>query len=206
MKKSIIAAGAASVALAAMPIVGTFAATVASVQDKVTLTVDSACSMDATVDAAGFNTYSLGTHTPAYEFPAVDGTPMTITCNNINGWNITASATDMSDAAATTTTSQTIAFGAYPSAADISAGTAASTWSAKVALSGNNVANAQITTGWADYTNPAATPVVAHVSDTTGAKAVSGLIVTPSYKAYVAADQASATYAGTITYTFNAGS
>lgn len=196
MKKTIIAAGASAV-LAAMPVVGTFAASVASVQDKVDLTVQSTCTMDATVAEAGFNLVHLGSQAAGNAYGEQNGTPMTITCNEPSGWNITASATAMSDTASPAVTSQTIPFGAYAETSSI--------WSAKVTLSGNNTDNASVTAGWGDYTNPTATPVVAHVADTTGAKAVSGLVVTPSYKAYAAADQAAATYAGTITYTFNTG-
>ena len=121
---------------------------------------------------------------------------MTITCNAIKGWTLKATATVLSDASDPATTSQTIPFGAYA--------TTSSVWSAKVTLGGNNTSNASVTSGWGDYTATTAssTTIVSSVSDTTGAKAVSGLTVTPTYKAYAAADQAAATYSGTMTYTF----
>ncbi len=43
MKKSLIAAGAASVALAAMPVLGVFATGVQQVQDTIQITVDASC-------------------------------------------------------------------------------------------------------------------------------------------------------------------
>lgn len=117
MKKSIIAAGAASVALAAMPIVGAFAATVDTQTDTLRITISSAC-------AFGFN--SGETPTPTINVPDpshtdgtagagpgrwnVDGTSadtlsatmingtsnndlgktiLSVYCNNTDGYNIT---------------------------------------------------------------------------------------------------------------------
>ena len=48
MKKSLIATGAASLALAAMPVVGVFAATPAQVQDTVKVIIDPSCTFEAT--------------------------------------------------------------------------------------------------------------------------------------------------------------
>ena len=121
---------------------------------------------------------------------------MTLTCNSVKGWTLKATATALSDAAETPTTSQTIPFGAY--------GTTSSVWSAKVAVTGTDAANASIASGWSDYTATSAsnTTIVSSVADATGAKAVNGIVVTPSYKAYAQSNQASATYSGTMTYTF----
>ena len=191
MKKSIIAAGAASVALAAMPVVGVFAAQQATVTDTVNLTVSKTCMMEAN---AATGSYNLSTSTVAHEYAAVTGTPMTITCNAQSGWNITASASALTADG----TDQTIPFGAYST-------TGESVWSVSLAKSGNDTNNATIAAGFDDYSATAAadTVVVSANGETGAKKAVSGLVITPSYKAYGAAHQAAGTYSGTIVYTFN---
>ena len=204
MKK--IAIAGASVALAAMPVVGVFAesAQYTSITDKITLTVEKTCQMEADPPATtgtNPNVYgtnvTLGSHTAPYAYAAAAGTAMTITCNAIAGWHLAADATALSS----TTTASTISFGDYQ--------TSTSIWSAGVALSGNNTENAAITTGWAITGDNAFKPgtggstVVSDVEDSNNkAKPVSGLTITPSYKAYTQSDQAEATYSGTITYTF----
>lgn len=205
MKK--IAIAGASLALAAMPVVGVFAAntTYPSITDKIQLSVEKTCQMEAsdglqttvTSPAASGTIVELGSHTAPYRYAASTGTPMTITCNAIAGWHLTASATDLSS----TTTASTIAFGDYQETTSV--------WSAGVALSGKNTDNAAIATGWAITGDNAFKPttggatVVNDVEDSNNkAKPVSGLVITPSYKAYTQSDQAEATYAGTITFTF----
>ena len=185
MKKAIIAAGASAV-LAAMPVVGVFAAEVPSVKDTVTLTINEACRMEA---GAATNTVDLGSAAGG-AYGEQTGSVMTITCNKQTGWQITATATALTNAG----TSQNIPFGAYAESAN------ASVWSAKLALGGNNTGNATIATGWNDYTATSAsdTVVTSFVTDT----AVSGLTVTPTYKAYTKASQPAGTYSGDITYTF----
>lgn len=183
MKKAIVA-GAASAVLAAMPVVATFAATVPSVQDTVKLTISEQCSMEA---AAATNEINLGS-AAAGAYGEQTGSVMTITCNKSTGWQVKATATTLTNG----TASQDIPFGAYQ--------TTDSVWSAKLALGGNDTDNATITTGWTDYsaTTASDTVVTAFVKDT----AVSGLTITPTYKAYAAANQQAGTYSGTITYTF----
>ncbi len=190
MKKAIIA-GAASAVLAAMPVMGAFAAQQATVTDTVTLTVSPTCKMEADAAAA---TYDLGTSTVAHEYAVITGTPMTITCNAQAGWNVTATASALT----ATGTDQTIPFGAYANDGE-------SVWSASFALSGNDTDNASIAAGFDDFTATAASnAVIVSANGAAGAKkAVSGLVITPSYKAYGAAHQAAGSYSGTIVYTFN---
>lgn len=237
MKKSLIAAGAASFAVAAMPVVGVFATVVPmsngasnGVVDTVTLTVSKTCQME--VDSSKVHTdttttygdtYNLGTSTVAHVFDGsasgqgpnaggtgVTGTVMTLTCNSNGdtdnggdhiGWNLTASATALSS----DSTDQSIPFGAF-------ATTGESVWSAKIALSGNDTDNAAITSGWDDWASasdlndqskPTGTVTNKVILSGTADTAVSGLVVTPSYKAYGAAHQPAGTYEGTITYTFH---
>ena len=194
MKKSLIAgAGVAAFSFAALPFAGAFAAVQSTVTDTVQLTVSKTCQMEATSAAA---TYNLGEAVAGTEYAAVTGTPMTLTCNSVKGWTLKATATELSDSAQTPTTSQTIPFGAYA--------TTSSVWSAKIAITGTDAANASIANTWDDFsaTTASNTTIASSVADTTGAKAVNGIIVTPSYKAYAQANQASATYSGTMTYTF----
>ena len=191
MKKLAIAG--ASVALAAMPVVSTFAVTTPSVTDTIQLTVNKTCEMSA---SAATKTVELGNAVAGSEYAEKEGSAMTVVCNSIKGWTIKATATALTDAADPDTTSQTIPFGAY--------GTTSSVWSAKVTPSGNDQANASVTSSWTDWTVAAASnaTVVSSIADTTGHKAVNGFTITPSYKAYAQANQASATYSGTMTYTF----
>ena len=192
MKKSLIAAGAASLAVAAMPIVGAFAAEQASVTDTIQLTVSPTCKMEANAAA---KTVNLGTSTVAHEYSAADGSVMTITCNAQAGWTVTAAVTNLT----ATGTTQTIPFGAYET-------TGESVWSAQVALGGNDTTNATVGTGWNDFTAAktfSGDPSVSTVVSGNSNAAVSGLTITPSYKAYGAAHQAAGSYSGTITYTFN---
>ncbi|MBQ3348586.1 hypothetical protein IJG90_03670 [Candidatus Saccharibacteria bacterium] len=190
MKKAIIA-GAASAVLAAMPVVGVFAAQQATVTDTINLTVSKTCMMEA---SSATGSYNLGTSTVAHEYAAVTGTPMTITCNAQAGWTITATANSLTASG----TDQTIPFGAYATDGE-------SVWSVSLAKSGNDTANATIATGFDNYSAAsAAETVVVSANGNTGEKAaVSGLIITPSYKAFGAAHQAAGTYSGTIVYTFN---
>lgn len=189
MKKAIIA-GAASAVLAAMPVVGAFAAQQASVTDTVSLTVSSTCKMEA---SAATGSYNLGTSTVAHEYPSVTGTPMTITCNDQAGWSITATA----NALTAEGTDQTIPFGAYANDGE-------SVWSAAIATSGNDTTNAVIADTWDDFsaTTANSTTIISADGVTGAKKGVSGLVVTPSYKAYGSAHQAAGTYSGTIIYTF----
>ena len=85
MKKQLIA-GAASLALAAMPVVGAFAADPAEVVDTLTVTVDESCTFDH--DGTG------GSYTKAMEPGALDPAFATSSfkamCNNGNGYTVSA--------------------------------------------------------------------------------------------------------------------
>ena len=223
MKKSIIAAGAASMALAAMPIVGAFAENVQvhnSITDKVLLEVTKSCEMYADEDATGWGTtigtsvgttVDLGQISAGTAAAAKAGTEMTITCNSTAGWTLSAQAADM-----VTNVSggpnYTIPFGQYAGSTQ-----ATSVWSAQFALTGQGTGGtgdpvrAQLATGAGAYATTPVTTAASNViaqntsdSSVTPAKpyGVSGLKVTPSYIAYAAADQEAGSYTGSITYTF----
>ena len=206
MKKLAIAG--ASLALAAMPVVGVFAAntTYTSIADKIQLTINKTCQMEAS-DALSvqIETGSIkGTAvtlggSPAVagtQFTEVNGTPMTITCNAQAGWTLSADPTALSASG----TDQTIPFGAYP--ASITAHSTPSVWSAKITLGGNDTANAVIASGWDTYGGSGSGTILSAGGESGAKKAVSGLTVTPSYKGYAAESQAAGSYSGTITYTF----
>ncbi len=177
MKKGLIAGAAATAALAAMPMAGVFAA---NVTDTVQLTVDTACTMTSTGNGI---TVDLGNTAPGNALTAQNGTVMTVTCNNAKGWTLTAAAESLSFTDAT----RPIPFGAYAETSSV--------WSAKVAL--GTAGAATIATGWDNFAGANGTIV----SGAAGS-AVSGLTITPSYKAYVDAAQPAGTYSGTIAYTF----
>ena len=176
MKKLAIAG--ASAIVAALPVVGVFAASQTSVVDTVQLTVTKTCAMDA--DAAA-KTINLGSAVAGSEYTEKNGSVLTVTCNGTAGWEISATATSLAGGAGTTA----IPFGAYPN-------TAVSKWSAKLTATGGTVAS-----GWDDYTAATASNTVV-VSGTQ----VNAITVTPSYKARTSATQENGSYEGTITYTF----
>jgi len=180
MKKGLIAGAAATAALAAMPMAGVFAA---NVTDTVELTVNTACTM--TAGGSTGTSVDLGDTAPGAALTEQNGTVMTVTCNNADGWTLSAAVESLSFSGA----SRPIPFGAY--------GTSSSVWSAKVAL--GTAGAATIATGWDNYGASAGGVIV------TGAagSGVSGLTITPSYKAYVDAAQPAGTYSGTIAYTFS---
>lgn len=96
MKKTIIA-GAASVALAAMPVVGVFAST--AIQDKITVTVSETCAFSRTAGAGEYQASLLG-GSVAENF---GGSTFEVICNTSAGEtqdvNVTAEFQDLSDGA-----------------------------------------------------------------------------------------------------------
>ena len=216
MKKFIIAAGAASVALAAMPIVGVFAAntTYSTIKDVVNLTVDSSCTMEAD-DALVVTDTTNSLKGTVVNLPQVSagdsvssdgtGTLMTVNCNSVKGWTLSAIATDMTTTSGPT---YTIPFGNHAAT-----GQTASVWSAKIALTGAGTSpvRAEVINDADDYANTSvntssATVIAQNTTDTSVTPnkpyGVSGLEITPSYTAHAATDQEAGSYSGTITYTF----
>lgn len=185
MKKTLIAGAAASVAMAALPMAGVFA----NVTDTVTLTVGSSCTM-ATENSSTGKTVNLGSQNAGSAFGASNGTPMTITCNDADGWTLSASVTALSASGV----AKTIPFGAYSEAGN-------SVWSAAISLDQTGLGTAaSIATGWNDYSATAGGTILSGAAGT----AVANLVVTPSYKAYADAAQPAGTYSGTIEFAFAA--
>ena len=131
MKKSIIAAGAASVALAAMPVLGVFA-----IEDSISVTVSDYCVFQSSsADDAYSDTVAAG----ALKEFSTDAHPMVVACTK--AYTITPTMTSLTATGLDASTA--IAYSA-------TAATAGSqTWSAAYTLSGDHTGSAAITSGTA---------------------------------------------------------
>ena len=185
MKKSIIAgAGVAALAMAALPFAGVFAET--TIQDHITVTVNSSCQLDITPSTAGGSTanewYGSGNAgslvTPAAGTKSDPGsgtaTSVVVKCNDAKGYKISAAFTPLQLNGVTS--AQDIAYSATTEAAP----------------------NSQT---WTAYANSLAI--------TPGATALDGQSTMTdsyafSYKVGLGANQAAGDYTGTATYTLSA--
>ena len=184
MKKLAIAG--ASLALAAMPVVGVFAETGStSFTDNLSVTVDNGCTLenggntDGTyVDRSFSKNIAVGNYATLEGTSATDTAAITIKCNTTSG---TVTVTSSGDTTLTSG-SNTIAAGAEISGS-------ASQWAIK-----SNAQNAS-TDPYSAYK--------AHVPGTflTATASASGTTFNPSYQVYVAQGQAQGTYTGAVTYT-----
>lgn len=223
MKKSLIAASASAVALAAMPVVGVFATDVISTTDNLEITIDKICSfghvdagasidVDGVVRVDGAGEWETGgeatvsgttaasdtlskTMSNGTSTSSLGTTTLGVYCNNELGYTIT---TSDAGALTSTDTSQTIGINSTISAS-------ASGWSYQVAAgTGANqrgeVKNSH--TSWANSGN--ANGVIAG-SATSGAKTTSndGDFFTITYGVGIDQSQAAGTYTGSITYTLD---
>ncbi len=197
MKKSIIATSAASLALAAMPVVGVFAAAGSNeFTDHLSVTVNSGCTLEngategdgdytdryfsKNIAVGNYAVLDAAADTDSGVTAAESAGSITIKCNTTSG---TVTVTSSGDTTLTgETASNTIATGAA-----ISGST--SNWAIQ-----SNAANAA--------TDPYAT-YKAHVPGTflTATASASGTTFNPSYRVYVAQGQAPDTYTGAVTYT-----
>ena len=179
MKKSIIAAGAASIALAAMPVVGVFADEDRAATDTIEVTVNSSCTFlaggaDGSYAASGANGASVNPTN------GTDNThSFTVFCNDNDGYKVSATAHNL------TATGITDVF-AY--AATLPSGTT-SAWNATFASS--DVTPVQIATV------DTATDIITK----SGASAAAGETFTATYTAYIGTATPAGTYSGEIAYT-----
>ena len=201
MKKSIIAAGAASVALAAMPVVGAFAASTGGpFTDTLVVNIDNACTFSRGAPAHTDGDVNTGGTVATGSWGTTTATPDTVTgtlapgeydsdfgssafnviCNNENGWKVTAAATALTG---TTTTTENIPLGTP--AADIAA------WNYTSSSSDTAI------TGTGTYS--AASQIVAQSTATTP---TAGRNFSVLYKVSVNHALSAQTYQGTIEYTF----
>lgn len=184
MKKSIIAAGAASVALAAMPIVGVFA-TDANQQatDTIQVTVDASCTFSA---GSGTATYTAsGTNTSGQVSPSLSSSNVhnfTVFCNDNDGYAVTAVATALTQSDVTDD---------FDYAATLPSSGTDGAWHAQIA--GTALKN-QLPDGGASTT----------IIERTEASGASGESFTATYTAWIGTETPAGTYQGTIGYTLAA--
>ena len=190
MKKSLIATGAASLALAAMPVLGAFA----DVTDTVVLTIQSSCSVGQTSSTAGAGktiteTNEVNSHKYTYDADGTTGGTLKVTCNDASGWNV--------KAVGSSTGSDKTVMVPSGSGTPIATGTAengaTSNWMFKVAGTG-------VTTygNWSAI--PSSATKVASSSD-----AASNEAIDTGYQVWVSATQEADTYTGSVTYTIATG-
>ena len=192
MKKALIA-GAASTVLAAMPIVGAFAADgTLSRTDTVKVTVDSACSL-ATSNTSGDYTATIENGASNTN---IAGSTFTVTCNNTGGWQLNA-------IGAGTVTGDVTKMDASTDkdADDIATGTtldgSVSNWAFKIAKGGDDAANVTITAGYDNFSAvPSASTKIAQGTSTAGKSTI-----TATYGVGISATQSAGTYTGKVTYT-----
>ena len=192
MKKSLIATGAASLALAAMPVLGAFA----DVTDTVILTIPSACSVGQTSSSAGSGKtvqelQAQNGETYTWNPDGSEGGTIKVSCNDNGGWQVKAigSGDDATDKTA---------MNASDNGTDIATGTtfdgATSNWAMKIASSTSGVTIESTYTDWAAV--PSAATKVA-----SGSAPISEGQINTGYKVYVGTTQRATTYTGKVTYT-----
>lgn len=214
MKKSIIATGAASLALAAMPVVGVFAAT-STVTDEINITIAKECAIttNTTDPSDGNQGIGDGTHTDRTfsatmqngELKVLGGSGNTgaedsatslinVVCNDpategtATSWQLTAIGGDG-------TTASTV-LDAAASGADILTGTATSGATSNWAMKIEGADGLTIQNGFSAFR---AVPGEATVVTTgNGTKSAA---FTPSYQVYIGTNQQADTYTGHVTYT-----
>ena len=204
MKKSIIAgAGVAAVSLAAMPILGAFAAT-STVTDEITVNIASSCAVttSGTSGTIGDGTATTNTYVVNMQNSQLKsdigasnvtsgGNVISVVCNDASAsstWKLTAVGGDG-------TTVSTV-MDAAGSGTDIATGTAASgavsNWAFKV-TGGTGVT---IQNGYDSFIAVPGTPAV--IAEGTGS--VAGAF-TPTYQVWISAGQEADSYTGKVTYT-----
>ena len=206
MKKSIIAASAASLAVAAMPVVGVFAddSTINNntVVDTLTVTVAGACTLEDsttgvyTDDDRSFSG-SIAAGTVGWLNATSDSaTPgdetFTVHCNAATGtWTVAVSASDNALKGSTYETNTN----------KIDPGTTFSGGTSAWAIKSNaaNLGETSVSNPYSDYAAYSSGTFLSAPAST--ASGVTKATFNPSYKVYVSPDQLADTYTGTVTYT-----
>ena len=206
MKKSIIAAGAASLALAAMPIVGVFAGT-SSVTDEIEVTIPDACTLlSETTETESGATVTSNKYTATMANGEVksdiggkdantdteDANVLSVSCNTSdstkNSWKLTVVGGNGTTADTTmkpsVSTNSAIATGTATSGAN-------SQWAMKI--TGNGVTLKNNFGSWHEIPGTA-TEIASGSGSVTDA-------FTMTYQVYISPTQASDTYTGKVTYT-----
>lgn len=195
MKKMLIATGVASLAVAAMPVVGVFADVTGST-DTLEIKVNPTCSFTTgnqgeTTAAQTFTDTVLNGQKAAFKVGenAKSTHKFNVVCNDNDGWKVTAAGNDLSGAAGNNHRITMVAGAVYAAGS----GQAEGQWSG--ALSGTGV----ISGGYIPLpTEGVAAPVIATESASTASSAF-----TVTYDAYVGTQTAADTYTGTVTYSLS---
>lgn len=211
MKKSLIATGAASLALAAMPIAGVFAAT-STVTDEIVITIAKECAITTnTTDASdgiGDGTHTDRTFTASMqngELKVLGGSENTgaqsgatsvvnVVCNDsategsATSWSLTA----VGGVVGTVST----VLDATGTGTDIVTGTATSGATSNWAMKVEGASGSTIQNGFDSFREVPGTAAV--VTTGNGSKAAA---FTPSYQVYIGTSQEADTYTGHVTYT-----
>lgn len=197
MKKSIIAAGAASVALAAMPIVGVFADPVTedSVMDTINVTVNPSCEFTAgktdpaaTYSGSGSNGASATFATAAHNF--------TVFCNNNAGYRVTASTDALQSGGITDIFAYKTSLPTSRTDTDANDGA----WNVTISQTGTALNITQLNNPTSGSTATSGT-----IATHTGASTADGESFTATYAAWIGNETPTGTYTGTITYTLVTG-
>ena len=187
MKKSLIATGAAAVALAAMPALGAFA----DVTDTVILTISSSCSVGQSTATGGGGktieeTAAVNSHLYTWDADGSQGGTLKVTCNDASGWNVKA----VGSSTGTPVTSMAASNSGTPIITGTATSGATSNWMFKVAGTG----------AVSGYTSWSAVPGTA-TKVASAAGAVSEGSINTGYQVWVSATQEADTYTGKVTYT-----
>ena len=172
-----------------------------SIEDTVTITVDSACTLSGVVPSGSEHTATI---TPGQNVPNIGITNMTAVCNDASGYDIYAVGYSNDEWKNTNLISeQTV--GSTTTTYTIPTGTATSgnnsNWSMKLSTGTGDAAT--IITSPTDYSNFANVPndytkVATYPSSTTGS---SGSSFTTTYQVFASTSQTAGTYVGKVKYT-----
>lgn len=194
MKK--IAIAGASLALAAMPVVGVFAADDTDVQDTIRVTVNSSCTFRASGTGTLDGTYTANGANGQTVNPSTSGEGVTnvhtfnVFCNNNKGYTVTATAHDLTNAdSADPAITDVFAY-----KADLSGLTTTSGWHAQFANATSGVTPNQL----GDSAEGTATGTIITRSNSTTQTA--GDAWTATYTAKIGSETKAGNYEGTITY------
>lgn len=190
MKKMLIATGVASLAVAAMPVVGVFAADDLDVVDTIKVTVDSSCTFRASGDGTLDGTYTAHGSNGETVNPSISGGTnvhtFNVFCNNNKGYTVTATAQALTNIDnATPAIADTFAY-----KNDLSGLTTTSGWHAQFAASTDGVTAAQLP-------DAGTGTIITRANSTT---ATAGDAWTATYTAKIGSETKAGNYQGTITY------
>ena len=192
MKKSLIAVGAASVALAAMPVLGVFAIETDTVTDTINVTVSPSCTFTTESGASDQNeTYSF-TGTNGNNATAAGGYEHTfnVFCNDLGGYTVSATAHDLASSTAGNTDK-------FQYKATIAGNLETGEWHAAFSGSGLTFVDLPNSATTGEHAGEATETILTKNTPT----AAAGDTWTATYSVHVGSATKADTYSGTIEYT-----